>query len=395
EIYKNDADWGQQASIKQWILTILIQLSDSAESGTKSHAHTVLQELEKNGDAEKQALYQLSINGPPSPYPLKVCLPPLVSPSLLKRIQGIPDVEDDLRKLKTRRLAGRGDAVYIPPQAKANLQASDDMLFPLMESVKEFLGSERQVLLLLGESGAGKSTFNRELESTLWNSYKKREGCIPLHINLPAIDKPNQDLIAKHLRRNDFTEPQIREMKSYRKFILICDGYDESQQSHNLYTTNQLNQPGGWQAKMVISCRSEYLPQDYKDRFQPIDQDHITAPNLFQEAVIAPFSEAQIQDYIKQYVFQSRPLWRTKDYIEALGKVPNLLDLVKNPFLLTLSLEVLPRVVDVGQIHDLSGSRITRVALYDEFVEQWLERGKKRVGGNDLSQQAKAAFDTL
>ncbi|KAG0249051.1 hypothetical protein BG011_009627, partial [Mortierella polycephala] len=395
EVYKNDGDWGQLVSVKQWILTILIQLSDSPESATKSHAHTVLQELEKNGDAGKQALYHTCINGPRSSYPLKIYLPPLASPSLLKRIQGIPDVEDDLRKLRTRRLAGRGDAVYIPPQAKANLQASNDMLFPLMENVKEFLDSDRQVLLLMGESGAGKSTFNKELESTLWNSYKKREGRIPLLINLPAIDKPDQDLIAKHLRRNDFTEPQIREMKNYREFILICDGYDESQQSHNLYTSNQLNQLGQWQAKMVISCRSEYLPQDYRDRFQPIGQDHVTAPSLFNEAVIAPFSEAQIQDYIKRYVFQSRPLWRTKDYMEALGKVPNLLDLVKNPFLLTLSLEVLPRVVDVGQIHDLSGSRITRVALYDEFVEQWLERGKKRVGGNDLSQQAKAAFDTL
>ncbi|KAG0248285.1 hypothetical protein BG011_000251, partial [Mortierella polycephala] len=395
EIYKNDADWGRQPHVKQWILTILIQLADLSDSSIKLHIDTLLQDLEKNGDAGKQAMYHTCINEPPCPYPLMVCSPPLASPSLLKCIQGIPDVEDDLRMLRVRRLAGRGDGVYIPPQAKASLQASNDVLFLLMENVKEFLSGDRQVLLLLGESGAGKSTFNRELECDLWSDYKKKEGRIPLLINLPAIDKPDQDLIAKHLRRNDFTEPQIREMKNYREFILICDGYDESQQSHNLYTTNQLNQPGQWKAKMVISCRSEYLPQDYKDRFQPIGQNHVAAPSLFQEAVIAPFSEGQVQDYIEQYVFQSRPLWRTKDYLEALGKVPNLLDLVKNPFLLTLSLEVLPRVVDVGQIQDLSRAKITRVALYDQFVEQWLERGKKRVGGNDLSQQAKSAFDTL
>jgi hypothetical protein len=47
---------------------------------------------------------------------------------------------------------------------------------------------------------------------------------------LPAIDKPEIDMIAKQLRRDEFTEPQIREMKHHRKFILICDGYDESQQ---------------------------------------------------------------------------------------------------------------------------------------------------------------------
>ncbi|KAF9178248.1 hypothetical protein BGZ50_007948, partial [Haplosporangium sp. Z 11] len=394
EMYKNDADWGHHASVKQWILTIFGQLSDLSESAIKDHAHTLLQELEKNGDAGKQALYHGCINEPPSPYPLRVCLPSLTSPSLISRVQDIPDVEVGLRKLRAERLMELGNGVYIPPQAKASLQASNDVLFPLMENVKKFLTSDRQVFLLLGESGAGKSTFNRELECDLWDSYKKGEGRIPLFINLSAINRPDQDLIAKHLRRNDFTEPQIREMKNHREFILICDGYDESQQSHNLYNSNQLNQPGQWQAKMVISCRSEFLGTD-RDRFQPTDRNERAAPNLYQEAVIAPFSATQIQGYIKQYVSQNRPPWKSEDYLNALDKVPNLLGLVKNPFLLTLSLEVLPRVVDVGQIQDLTGARITRVALYDQFVEQWLERGKKRVGGNYLNPQATAAFDTL
>ncbi|KAF9177808.1 hypothetical protein BGZ51_008355, partial [Haplosporangium sp. Z 767] len=124
-------------------------------------------------------------------------------------------------------------------------------------------------------------------------------------------------------------------------------------------------------------------------------QDHIVAPRLFQEAVIVPFSVAQIQDYINQYVSLNNPLWKVKDYLKAFDKVPNLLDLVKNPFLLTLSLEVLPRIVDVGRIQDLSGTKITRVALYDEFVEQWLERSKIRARENDLSPQAKAALNNL
>ncbi|KAF9183342.1 hypothetical protein BGZ51_004075 [Haplosporangium sp. Z 767] len=81
--------------------------------------------------------------------------------------------------------------------------------------------------------------------------------------------------------------------------------------------------------------------------------------------------------------------------MKTLDKVPNLLDLVKNPFLLTLSMEVLPRVVDVGRIQDISRTKITRVALYDEFVEQWLERSKIRAMNNDLSPQAKAAFEDL
>jgi type II secretory pathway predicted ATPase ExeA len=69
--------------------------------------------------------------------------------------------------------------VYIPPQAKANIHAPDDSQFPLMEKLKEFLESNQKVFLLLGDSGSGKSTFNRELENELWMMYKKKTGRIP------------------------------------------------------------------------------------------------------------------------------------------------------------------------------------------------------------------------
>lgn len=102
----------------------------------------------------------------------------------------------------------------------------------------------------------------------------------------------------------DFTDIQIRELKTYRKFILICDGYDECQQARNLYMGNRLNQPAEWNAKMIISCRSEYIGADYRDRFQPSDRNRRSEPGQFQEAVIA-------QDYIKQYVSLQRPIWET------------------------------------------------------------------------------------
>ncbi|KAG0214057.1 hypothetical protein BGX28_002923 [Mortierella sp. GBA30] len=393
DLYRNDMDWGQHASVKQRIIIVLIQLADMPDRTVLDHAHTLLHDLERNGAAAKQALYHSIRTGPKTSYVLKSGLSPGAS-MLLDRVQDIPDIEDDLRKLRNQRLEERSRNVYIPPQAKSSLQASDASLFPLMGKVNDFLNSDRRVLLLLGDSGAGKSTFSRALECDLWSVYKK-DGRIPLHINLPAIDRPEKDLIAKHLRRNDFTEAQIREIKYHRELVVICDGYDESQLSNNLYTSNQLNKQSQWRVKMVISCRSEYLPQDYRDRFQPTVQNRGATSSLFQEAVIVPFSEAQIEDYIKQYVSLNRPQWRLKDYLQALDGLPNLMDLVKNPFLLTLSLEVLPRVVDLSQIHDLSGTKVTRVALFDQFVEQWLERGKKRARSRDLSPQAKTAFDSL
>ena len=327
-------------------------------------------------------------------YPLNIALPQLRSMSLLYRAQNRPEVEPNLKWFRAQRKKDRGNTLYIQPQAKTSLQASDDGCFLLMEEVKKFLDSDQKVFLILGDSGAGKSAFSRELEHELWEEYRVA-GRIPLHISLPAIDKPEHDMISKQLRRAGFTEPQIRELKLHRDFILICDGYDESQQTHNLYVSNRLNQSVEWRAQMVISCRSEYLGADYRDRFQPVDRNRQVEPTesaAFQEAVLTPFSEVQIIEYIRQFVHAHVQLWKERDYQKALDSIPGLKELVRNPFMLTLALDVLPRMVDLER---LSTTHITRVALYDHFVEHWLERGKKRIRERTLSPQEKATFDSL
>ncbi len=387
QLYRDDATWGLHANVKQWIMQILRQLADTSVSAPA--AQTVLQALESHKNTDPQALSRES----PSSMQLNLA-PPLPTTSvLLDRVQQKLDVESDLRKLKHRRVKAHGDALYIPPQGKPSLQSSDDKLFDLTEKVTGFLQENtKKVCLLLGNSGAGKSTFNRRLEADLWDKYKK-SGRIPLFITLPAINQPEHDLITKHLRKEGFNELQIKELKTYREFIAICDGYDESQQTHNLYMSNRLNQAGEWQAQMVISCRSEYLGADYQDRFQPIDRNHHADATLFEGAVIAPFSAQKIASYIEQYVQIEKPIWQADIYQQALDRIPHLKELVRNPFLLKLALEVLPRLVDSRQ--DFSSVHITRIALYDQFVEQWLERGKKRLAEKDLSGSKKKAFERL
>ncbi|KAK3816668.1 MAG: WD40-repeat-containing domain protein [Benniella sp.] len=392
ELYRNDAEWGHQVDVKQWILTILIQLS-SLPGSVAQYATQVLDDLRTDGDAEKQAMYQSSRENGLSSYTLRIDIQSLESSQLLDRAQNKPDVEGDLRRLRKTRLEHQKNTIYIPPQAKANLKASDDDHFPLMEAVLAFLNSDQhQVLLLLGDSGAGKSTFNKALECELWSSYKKG-GPIPLHISLPTIDRPDQDMIAKQFRRLDFTDIQIKELKDHRELLLICDGYDECQQTRNLYIANQLNQPDEWKAKMVISCRSEYIGADYRDRFLPGHRNQSSKTAQLQEAVIIPFSTSQVEDYIDQYVAVYQPLWKAQEYKDALDRIPSLKELVGNPFLMTLTLDVLPRMMDPGQ--HLSTTRVTRVLLYDQFIEQWLERGKRRLSEKELNSSARAAFESL
>lgn len=272
-----------------------------------------------------------------------------------------------LDNLRRQRLVDYKQNVYIPPMAKASLQALGDILFPLLSKIQGFLEGNSQVMLILGDSGAGKSTFSRHLENRLWEYYTA-DGDIPLLINLRALDRPDRQLVEEQLRTLGFSDKVVWGLKGNRRFVLICDGYDESQLTSNLHTSNLLNQSGQWRAKLIISCRTQYLGPDYRDQFVPkaIGQYQRAANDLFQEAVITPFSVDQIEDYVDQYVPLEPRVWQKADYMHALTAIANLIDLVTNPFLLTLCLEALPSVVQ-GKT-DLSSLRVTRLQLYDNFV---------------------------
>ncbi|KAF9899544.1 hypothetical protein EC991_008628 [Linnemannia zychae] len=328
-------------------------------------------------------------------YPMSACLSQAVSPSLNSQPQELSDIERAIHTLKIQQLEYYNQPVYIAPMAKSNLRASEHELFPLVDKVKEYLAGDSLVMLILGDSGAGKSTFNRYLENELWKTYKIG-GCIPLFINLPNLKNPEKKLVEKQLKEHNFSKDQIRDLKQQRRqLILICDGYDESLLTSNLHTTNLFNRPGQWNVKLVITCRSQYLGPDYLGKFVPTmtDRYHPTSDILFQEAVITPFSKDQVEGYVGQYVPLESRTWVKKDYMDKLVAIPSLIELVKNPFLLSLCLEALPRIVQDKT--DLSRLRVTRVQLYDNFVQQWSEVNKSRIEGQELDKETQLAFNNL
>src|SRR5690349_3302648 len=97
----------------------------------------------KDGHHKKQELFQACQKERVGPYPLRIALPRLGSMSLLYRAQNRPEVELNLKWFRVQRKKERGNALYIQPQAKASLQASDKACFPLMEEVEKFLDSNQ------------------------------------------------------------------------------------------------------------------------------------------------------------------------------------------------------------------------------------------------------------
>ncbi len=397
ELYENDETSGKHPMIKQRVVQIIRALADN--SSVKEDANALLTRLGEVGDTHQKTFYRdKCLTSPLSPYPLYEARPQPIALSLLDKAQNKQWLETELRRLKAQRLAHWRDMLYVPPRGKASLSDADMETFDLAEKAQTFFDNNKKMALVLGESGAGKSTFLRFLEIILWEKYKKG-GIIPLFIALPTIDKPEHDLIAKHLRRTGFTQVQIKTLKETREFVVIADGYDESGSNENLYQSNQFNHPGGWQGQLLVGGRSQHLGANYRQRFQPGN------PILFQEWVVAPFRKEEVDKYVQEHVrlkqtqrevvdYQFDLLnWEVKDYQRALKKIDE--SFKRTPLLLKIALGVLPRLLSLEKQDYAASSSLTKAILYDEAMKARFEREKQRLQGEELTDALKDAFDVL
>ncbi len=302
-------------------------------------------------------------------------------------------------------------ALYIPAQGKRTTYATEDA-FDLHQAVSEFLkfpalniidqkdskdqktpvvDNGRKVLLLLGDTGSGKSLFCQDLITRLWQSYKPGNP-IPLFISLARLQDPIGNVIEETLISYGFSAEQIATLKKEQQFIFVLDGYDEIHQFKNLYVTNKLNE---WQARTIITCRSQYLYylNDTDKHFMPFHGEK-RQPQLLQQFYVAPFSEKEIVAYLQQYEklngqavvadlkdqkydMKSAEIPKPVLY-QQLISIPGLQILITTPFLLHLAVEALPDILvkynDSKDQKNTEQQKLTQAALYDVFIERWFKR---------------------
>lgn len=106
----------------------------------------------------------------------------LTASPILREVNMDHDVESAIDiLLRQRSTAYDRRAVYIQLLSKQDLRASEDVLVELQERARAFLESKSEVLLVLGDSGAGKSTFGLRLENELWTDTSRED---PFHFSL-------------------------------------------------------------------------------------------------------------------------------------------------------------------------------------------------------------------
>ncbi|BBE09571.1 Putative uncharacterized protein [Mycoavidus cysteinexigens] len=276
-------------------------------------------------------------------------------------------------------------ALYVPCEGQESAHA--EASFALIEKVRDFLSSEKKVLLLLGEAGSGKSTFNQYLARTLWEEYQRsseKDAPLPLFIALAEHNPSCEDLIESYLLEQKFSQGAIDALRKEKRCIFILDGFDEiKDRSQAFYTHNRLDR---WNAKVIISSRPEYLGKEYSSQFQKRGQT-----SALQEYWISPISDNWIEAYIKNYIRHAgHQNWNFDRYLAALNRLPTLKEAIRRPFLLRMALDLLPDLTE-----NESTAPITRIALYDEYVSRWWSRSEVRLQHIKLTDEEKKALEKL
>ncbi|CAG8561253.1 14890_t:CDS:2, partial [Gigaspora rosea] len=263
----------------------------------------------------------------------------------------------------------------------------------LETTVKKIIASKyKKVLLILGIGGTGKSTFNRYLTRRLWQEYNQQtmpQSPIPLFIALARIGKmvnQDADLIEIYLKEEcNLPIDMINNLRN-EKFVFILDGYDEiAERDCQCYERNRFNK---WNAKVIISCRPEYLGSGYEKMGFPKNGER-----GFQELTITPFSKIEIQQYINKYVNKGHSLhFDTGTYIQQIKKIPQLEDLISNPILLKITLIALP---DIIKREATTALQINRINLYEEILKTWFDRAQQRLLTIQQIDEEKKAFRRL
>lgn len=279
-------------------------------------------------------------------------------------------------------------SLYIP--TTLGLTEKDDIEKRLIgiSEIGHFLNSDKKALLLLGDSGAGKSLFGLWLVNHLW---EKKDRIIPLFIHLPSI-KIKKGFLEKYLTKNcKLTIDEIENLRTTSKLFIVLDSYDEMSSEYIGKNAFRIGKLFNWNAQVMISCRTEalvkYSNNDQVDMFCPFKDERSADIQGLEKRYVQFFDpKTQVPQYIDQWKSHNLDLVDpTLDYLDVINKLPGLAEMITNPFILMIVMPALPKLLKSYLAKpEIERFDLTRMALYDAFTSAWFLRQKNKLIDNEM-----------
>ncbi len=277
-------------------------------------------------------------------------------------------------------------ALYIPTLLGFTEKDAIEKRLSGIVEMERFLTSDKLLMLLLGDSGAGKSLFGQWLVNYLW---EKESEYIPIFIHLPTI-KIKNGFLEKYLRKKcGLTKAEIEDLKTQHRVLLILDSYDEMKAKYKGKNVHMLGEIHRWNAKVLISCRTESLasfsfPQQ-AEMFVPYSANEPLNFGWEKRYVQAFDPKTQLPDYVNQWKQHNPELVDANiDYLEILTTLPHISEMITNPFILWVMLMSLQMILkEHAKEKNLQKLHLTRLSLFDAFTNAWFERQREKLKKND------------
>ncbi len=279
-------------------------------------------------------------------------------------------------------------ALYIPTMLGYTEKDENEQHLSGIEEINHFLSSDKHLMLILGDSGAGKSLFNLWLVKHLW---EKNSEFIPIFIHLPTI-KIKNGFLQKYLRKHcNLTKSEIEKLKTQQRLLLIFDSYDELKPKYKGKNLHQVGELYQWNAKVILSCRTEalvsYSISQQTDMFVPYAAKERLAHAWEKRYVQAFDPKTQIPEYINQWKRLNSDLVDPAiNYFELLTTLPHVSEMVTNPFILWIVLLSLPKILKqyANEKNTLQRMFLTRLSLFTAFTDAWFERQRDKLLKNGM-----------
>ena len=279
-------------------------------------------------------------------------------------------------------------------QAYVELSArtSDGDIKPLTPIVREWLDQrDNNVLFLLGDYGAGKTSFVRQFAFELLASTAPTLAA-PIPVLIPLREYRGGFHIRRLVTDTLVNEYGVR-LPSFQAFarfcslgriLLLLDGFDEmaakSDESTLADCLAQLVILAQTNTKVIVTCRSNFFRSHYQ-LFDLLRKFEVEVPvrgargprktlPLGRHGLVVTM-EPLSRDQIRQFAAKRFP-GGGDSFLADVSRIHDLSDLCKRPVLLDMVITTLPSLGEKGSV-------VNSAALYERYTNRWALRDEWRV----------------